>query len=312
MGVKARNLQRHYKKVSSGYEQWPQRCHAQKWLLFPENVGSNISIDEVALKNGQLYTFVTNKAAKGKKGALIASIRGTRSQDIQAVLNRLSLSEKRKIQEVSMDMAKNMESAIRGSLPGVKIVTDRFHVVKLVLDAVQQVRIKLRWNELDEENRKIAEARQQGKKYRPTELINGDTPKQLLARCRHSLSKPRYKWTLEQSLRMSIAFQRYPQLETAYNHAQRLIRFYFNTNIQSAKSEIEQWTEDTFKYKKEVFYSCAKSLYYHMETILNFFNNRSTNASAESFNAKIKLFRANQRGVRDNAFFLFRLTKLYA
>ncbi len=166
-------------------------------------------------------------------------------------------------------------------------------MVKLVLDAVQQVRIKLRWNELDEENRKIAEARQQGKKYRPTELINEDTPKQLLARCRHSLSKPRYKWTLEQSLRMSIAFQRYPQLETAYNHAQRLIRFYFNTNIQSAKSEIEQWTEDTFKYKKEVFYRCAKSLYYHMETILNFFNNRSTNASAESFNAKIKLFRAN-------------------
>ncbi|WP_252191228.1 transposase [Polaribacter sp. Q13] len=44
----------------------------------------------------------------------------------------------------------------------------------------------------------------------------------------------------------------------------------------------------------------------------NYFNNRSTNASAESFNAKIKEFRTQFRGVRDVKFFLYRLTKLYA
>ncbi|MDP2385340.1 MAG: transposase, partial [Bacteroidota bacterium] len=46
--------------------------------------------------------------------------------------------------------------------------------------------------------------------------------------------------------------------------------------------------------------------------ILNYFDNRSTNASAESFNAKIKAFRAQNRGVTDFNFFLFRLTKLFA
>ncbi|MDN3672769.1 transposase [Flavobacterium branchiarum] len=56
----------------------------------------------------------------------------------------------------------------------------------------------------------------------------------------------------------------------------------------------------------------AKSIQIHYESILNYFNNRSTNASAESFNAKIKEFRAQFRGVRDIEFFLFRLTKLYA
>ena len=45
---------------------------------------------------------------------------------------------------------------------------------------------------------------------------------------------------------------------------------------------------------------------------MNFFNNRSTNASAESFNAKIKSFRAQLRGVSDVKYFLFRLTKIYA
>ncbi len=44
---------------------------------------------------------------------------------------------------------------------------------------------------------------------------------------------------------------------------------------------------------------------------VNFFKNRNTNANAESFNAKIKLFRANLRGVTDTEFFLFRLFRLH-
>ena len=45
--------------------------------------------------------------------------------------------------------------------------------------------------------------------------------------------------------------------------------------------------------------------------ILNYFVNRSTNAAAESINAKIKQFRAQLRGIIDKKF-LFRLTKIYA
>ena len=43
----------------------------------------------------------------------------------------------------------------------------------------------------------------------------------------------------------------------------------------------------------------AATFYEHYDEILNFYNHRSTNAAAESFNAKIKLFRANQHGVAD-------------
>ena len=60
------------------------------------------------------------------------------------------------------------------------------------------------------------------------------------------------------------------------------------------------------------FNSISATMYAHYDKILNYFNNRSTNASAESFNAKIKAFRSTQRGVRDINFFLFRLTKIYA
>jgi len=60
------------------------------------------------------------------------------------------------------------------------------------------------------------------------------------------------------------------------------------------------------------FNTISATIYSHYDKILNFFNNRNTNASAESFNAKIKAFRATQRGVRDINFFIFRLCKIYA
>ena len=50
----------------------------------------------------------------------------------------------------------------------------------------------------------------------------------------------------------------------------------------------------------------------HNVTIMNYFEQRLTNASAESFNAKIKAFRSQFRGVGDIRFFMYRLAKLYA
>ncbi|WP_304488567.1 transposase [Duncaniella muris] len=50
----------------------------------------------------------------------------------------------------------------------------------------------------------------------------------------------------------------------------------------------------------------------HAPTILNYFRHRATNASAEAFNSKVKIFRSQMRGVRDRDFFIFRLVKLYA
>ncbi|MGL5938391.1 MAG: hypothetical protein ACRCY5_06675 [Phocaeicola sp.] len=44
----------------------------------------------------------------------------------------------------------------------------------------------------------------------------------------------------------------------------------------------------------------------------NFFNNHVTNASAECFNAKLKKFRVDLRGVNDVPFFLYRVVNIYA
>ena len=48
----------------------------------------------------------------------------------------------------------------------------------------------------------------------------------------------------------------------------------------------------------------------HYLRIVSYFNNRDTNAASESFNAKIKNFRAQLRGIRDIPFYLYRLTEI--
>ena len=65
-------------------------------------------------------------------------------------------------------------------------------------------------------------------------------------------------------------------------------------------------------FKMDNFNTVVNSLQNNYQSIVNYFYNRSTNTSAESFNAKIKAFRAQFTGVRDVDFFLYRLVKLFA
>lgn len=264
------------------------------------------------MSKGELYTFVTNKKGNGKKKTLVACIKGTKSQDIIDVICKIPLEKRKLVKEITLDMANNMQLASRICFPEASLVTDRFHVVKLVMDALQHVRIKYRWNEIEAENQAIQIAKEQGQKYIPIFLENEDTPKQLLARSRYIIAKKENQWTENQKHRAILLFKRYPLLHKAHKHTLEFRNIYEQTTKQLARRMILEWIEKTKKIEIKEFNTAANSLKYHMETILNFFTNRSTNASAESFNAKIKLFRANLRGVADTKFFLFRLEKLFS
>ena len=80
---------------------------------------------------------------------------------------------------------------------------------------------------------------------------------------------------------------------------------------QGAES-LRSWYGKVAEFGNKAFNDIAAAMYDRENEILNYFVNRSTNASAESFNAKVKQFRALLRGIIDRKFFLFRLTKIYA
>ena len=239
-------------------------------------------------------------------------VASTSALKIIEVLEKIPLTKRLEVKEITLDMARNMEFASRMSFPNAQLVTDRFHVVKLVLEALQHLRIKYRWEATDKENEEIKKARANGVKYNPEVLSNGDMLKQLLSRSRYLLFKQSASWTSTQQSRAEILFTKYPLLQTAHQLASQFRNIYENHNPENAKRQFRDWINEIRNSSIKEFNTAAKSIEYHLDTITNFFNNRSTNASAESFNSKIKLFRANQKGVRDVKFFLFRLEKLFA
>ena len=281
--------------------------------MFPKNIGSSLSLDETAFSNGDLYTILTNKKAKGKKGALIAMVKGTKAETVIKILHRIPLKQRKKVKEVTLDMAGNMGLIVRKSFPNATLVIDRFHVQKLSLDALQEIRIKHRWDAIDAENDAIESAKKISENYKPEILPNGDTLKQLLARSRYLLYKSANKWTQNQSDRAKILFERYPDIEKAYRLCQNLSWIYNQTKDKTkALIRLAKWDEKVRQAQFKSFNTIARTISIHYQNILNYFDNRSTNASAESFNAKIKAFRAQFRGVRNIEFFLFRLSNIYA
>jgi len=310
--VNGKVLEHQYVFHLSDFQDWQQRSHAREWILFPENLGSHLSIDETSLSQGELYTVLTNKSAKGKKGALVAMIKGTDSDRVIEVLRKLPDGKRNKVREVTLDMAASMERIVRRSFPKAMLVTDRFHVQQLVHEAVQEMRIAHRWDAIEQENKEIELGKECGKTFIPNKLDNGDTEKQLLARSRHLLFKAEENWTPSQAHRAEILFNRYPDLQKAYKLSRSLARIYQTSKIKGiAFTKLAHWYNEVEQAGFKSFNTVSRTIQNHYETILNFFENRSTNASAESFNAKIKAFRAQFRGVTNVEFFLFRLSNIY-
>ncbi|WP_224995125.1 transposase, partial [Cesiribacter sp. SM1] len=211
---------------------WCQREHAQDWLLFEQNLGPQLSIDETSLSQGELYTIITNKEAKGRKGCLVAIIKGTEAEKVNQILKQLPEHKRLRVKEVTLDMAASMEKIVRSSFPKAALVTDRFHVQKLCFEAVQQMRIEYRWQALEQENKEMELAKELKRNFIPDRLENGDSLKQLLARSRHLLFKNKSNWSASQAHRAEILFSRYPALEQAYNLSRDLAAIYQQTKVR--------------------------------------------------------------------------------
>lgn len=270
-------------------------------------------MDEVSLSNGELYTIITNKAAKGKQGSLIAIMQGTKSEEIISYLKKLPRYLRLKVEEITIDLSTTMLAIAKKAFPRATIVSDRFHVQKLMNEAVTDLRVDYRWQAIDIENAEIKLAKEVGRKFIPHVFENGDTRRQLLARSRHIVMKHFSKWTESQKWRAEILFEQYPAIEEAYYVSMELTNIYNNTkNKGIAFTRLAQWYNKVELLNSKFFNSMINTMKNNYGTILNYFDNRSTNASAESFNAKVKAFRAQFRGVRDIPYFIFRLAKIFA
>lgn len=311
--INAKTFDKQYKDVLSGYRTWSEFDHADDWLVFPDNIGPRLAIDETSMSNGELRTLITNRDRHGKDRCLVAIVKGVKSEDVIKALKLIPEDKLESVEEVTLDLSDSMRKIVRACFPNALRVIDRFHIQKLACDAVQDIRIKHRWDALQEANDEMENAKLEGVEYIPFRYENGDTRKELLARSRYLLFKSGEKWTSSQRQRAEILFREYPDLKKAYalSHSLRMI-FSKNTIKDAARLSMAKWYNNVEKAGFHSFNVIAATFYEHYDDILNFYVNRASNAAAESFNAKVKAFRASLRGIVDEKFFLYRLAKIYA
>ena len=109
-------------------------------------------------------------------------------------------------------------------------------------------------------------------------------------------------WTENQRERAKIRFKEYQKLKEAYNKVKQFRRLYETKTREKAKTKFKKWIREIKYLKRDEFNTVSNPIQNHLADILNLLINRSTNAHADSFNVKIKLCRANLRGVSNTTF----------
>lgn len=304
-----------------------------------------MSIDETAPSRGDLFTILSNKDGKGRKGTVAAIVNGTKSEDLAAVFNRIPLSKRELVKEVTMDFSDSMDAAVTMSFPNARHTIDCFHVVQLVTSALSEMRMKHKRKAMKEDARmrkehrlKLKRNKEQRRKreqqraeagieksnrgrkpmrinrqYVPQRLANGDTMIELLTRSRCLISQSRDKWSESQSERAKLLFEAFPDMLQAYELVNRLRNIFKNkkNDIQSGRSAIQQWCDDVSASSFEELKTAAETIESRLDDVANYFADRHTNASAESLNSKLKGFRSLLRGVSDLTFFMYRVSTIF-
>lgn len=178
-------LNRVYKEHLSDFEDWDQKDHAAEWVLFAQNMGTHLSIDESMLHN-DLFTFLSNKEGHGKRGTLIAAVKGTTIAEVAMRLMAIPEEKRLAVKEVTMDFSDSMMGIIKQVFPNAEIVIDCFHIMQLAGKGLEEMRMKLKRAAVTERNmqeskfKKLVQARRKARAYyaknhKPKKSKNGKT-----------------------------------------------------------------------------------------------------------------------------------------
>ena len=119
--VNSNTLDKQYKDVLSDYRTWSELEHADKWLVFPDNMGRNLAIDETSMSNGELHTIVTNRDRHGKDQCLVAIVKGVKSEDVINALKHIPEALLNMVEAVTLDLSDSMRKIVRTCFGSVEI-----------------------------------------------------------------------------------------------------------------------------------------------------------------------------------------------
>ena len=336
-------LERAYKDCLSDFRQWEQKPHASDWILLEKNMGPRLSIDETSLQE-DLFTILSNKDGHGRRGTVIAAVRGTKASEVIRILMQIPQEKRIEVREVTMDFSDSMYSIVSAVFPNATIVIDCFHIIKRCGDAVEEIRLRSKREAIKDQRKRQAEfrnkleqrvkqrkyyhkkhpgrykGRKRGRKpvrlnerFKPEILGNGDTRVELLTRSRGLLRVSRNNWSDTQKIRAGLLFSLYPKIKEAYNLVDSLRNIFRMKTLDrvNARNRLHEWYRKVAGCSLREVKSARDAVRFKEEEVLNYFINKSTNAAAESLNSKLKRFRAQLHGVSDLPFFMYRVSLIF-
>lgn len=270
------------------------------YIAKPKNIGDSMCLDDKEI-NGKSFSILSNL----KTGKIAFMINSVKSEELKRGLAFMGESINA-IKNMNCDMAPSYLKLIRETMPKAEIIVDKFHVMKYVYDAVQQVRLEIR--------KDIVEQIPKGKRRKEDESFLSEL--ELLKKTKSPLSKSKEQWSEDQLTLMEYIFKKYPKIKIAYNLAQDFKAWYdkknkFNGYLKNNKV-LYSWLDKVEESQIKQFDYCSKMIQKHENEIMNYFNNTQTNAKAERLNGKIERFLSNNYGTRDLDFTLYRIKGYFA
>jgi transposase len=293
----------------------------------PANFGKDMAIDEKQIGES-MHTIVSNRDT-GKIALMVDSMRYTH---LEKILDADS-DQCRGIEVLTRDLSPLYASVGENLFPNSASVADKFHIIRSVIEACQDVRVRLRQDNLREKRLKHQEYKKQEKqrkqeclavgkkyifrkfKYQEQELSNGESVLESLARSRYLLFKYPDQWTNTQRKRSGALFEKFPEIKKVYDRCCEFRNWMKKENVGlcmvKLKEQLQNWILKVEQDDVDEMLNFKSLVERHELPILNYLRYGVTNAMAENINSQIQRFIMINQGTRDREFFYFRMRKYF-
>lgn len=235
-----------------------------------------LGIDEIALRKGHKDFVVVLSDLDSHK--LIGMAPSRRQADIKPVLLSWGTEVLSNIAEVSIDLSGNFRGLVRRLMPGAEIVADRFHVMKLVNDELNQARNAFRRS--------------------PDELPEGVSPEEAKAAIKSSkyaLLKPEENLTDKQREKLAQVQAVAPKLALMHQSKEAFRALFEAEDWTSALWGLLEWMSTA----QHLFVNSVATMRRWFGEILQYFEHRTTSGVVEGINNRLKLIKRSGYGFRN-------------
>jgi transposase len=251
------------------FDYWIKKAYSQDDLSEVKQTG----VDETSRKKG--HEYITQFVDLEEKRTVFVT-GGKDATTIEKFVEELETKngKKENIELVSMDMSPAFIAGVMEQLPDSQIVFDKFHLVKLLNEALDEVRrLERKGNEL-------------------------------LKNHRYTILKKYENLSQKKKYELDALLPLYPKLGEAYRLRQLFLDVFDVRDAQEAKGYLWFWCDQALEAGIVPFKKFVNTLKAHWWGIVAYFDRRVTNGILEGINSKIQLAKRRARGYRNTNNFI--------